>query len=170
VLAFSKKARAPRASPWRAGQAQTYQSFRVIFVKLQRPLQIFPRSLRILLFQFLPGLLFPLLRGWWRLQCQKADSAGGYSFRLFQYRHPQTGGDPASVSTRRAGETVFVTKRSAIPLHVVVKPATGQAPDPFVVHAQAETRVDLLVRGEMTVEITNFHLTNSKNLTFTANW
>lgn len=76
----------------------------------------------------------------------------------------------ASISTRRVGDTVFVTNRSAIPLHVTVKPASGQAPDSFVVHAQAETRVDLRVKGELTVEITNFHFTNGKNLTFTANW
>ncbi len=76
----------------------------------------------------------------------------------------------ASISTRRVGNTVFVTNRSAIPLKVVVKPASGLAPEPFTVHAQAETRVDLNVKGEMMVEITNFHLTNGKNLSFSASW
>lgn len=76
----------------------------------------------------------------------------------------------ACITTRRVGNTVFVTNRSAIPLHVQIRPAQGAPLDLFTVHAEAETRVDIPAKGELGIEITNFHLTNGKNLTFNTTW
>ncbi|MDX2267494.1 MAG: hypothetical protein NW208_05270 [Bryobacter sp.] len=75
----------------------------------------------------------------------------------------------ASISTRRAGNTVFVTNRSAIPLHLKFTPQQTLN-EIFVIHPLSETRLDLRVKGEINVEFTNFHLTNGKNLTYSFSW
>jgi hypothetical protein len=76
----------------------------------------------------------------------------------------------ASISTRRAGDSIFVTNRSAIPLHVKFTPRQSNWQASIVVHPQAETRVDIRTKGTIQIEILNFHLTNGKNLSFDMSW
>jgi hypothetical protein len=72
----------------------------------------------------------------------------------------------ACLSYRRSGQTFIATNKSAIPLHIQLRPTQGPTPDPIVIHPLSETRFDVSVKGDLTVEVTNFHLTNGKNLTF----
>ncbi len=71
---------------------------------------------------------------------------------------------------RRVDRTVIATNKSAIPIHLRIQPAQGPALAPLVIHPLSDTRFDLDVKGEIRVEVTNFHLTNGSNLTFNATW